>query len=57
MLVWLCDHFHIILGQLIICLEKRLKDINVTLEKTRDGYLEKSSELDDLQRKSKDQVR
>ncbi|KAI4806814.1 hypothetical protein KUCAC02_017612 [Chaenocephalus aceratus] len=41
--------------QLIICLEKRLKDINVTLENTRDGYLEKSSELDDLQRKSKDQ--
>ncbi|XP_033988145.1 kinesin-like protein KIF20A [Trematomus bernacchii] len=42
--------------QLIISLEKRLKDINVTLQNARDGYLEKSSELDDLQRKSKDQT-
>ncbi|KAK1885193.1 Kinesin-like protein KIF20A [Dissostichus eleginoides] len=36
--------------QLIISLEKRLKDMNVTLQNARDGYLEKSSELDDLQK-------
>ncbi|KAF3836116.1 hypothetical protein F7725_028674 [Dissostichus mawsoni] len=42
--------------KLIISLEKRLKDMNVTLQNARDGYLEKSSELDDLQRSSKDQT-
>ncbi|KAK5850076.1 hypothetical protein PBY51_014357 [Eleginops maclovinus] len=41
--------------QLIISLEKRLKDLTGTLQKVRDGFLEKSCELDDLQRKSNDQ--
>ncbi|XP_023254337.1 kinesin-like protein KIF20A isoform X2 [Seriola lalandi dorsalis] len=43
--------------QLILSLEKRLMELSETLQKVRDGFLEKSAELDALHRKSDDQMR
>ncbi|AWP20903.1 putative kinesin-like protein KIF20A isoform 3 [Scophthalmus maximus] len=41
--------------QLILSLEKRLMDLSETLQKIRDGFLEKSADLEALQMKSDDQ--
>lgn len=46
-----------VLVQLILSLEKRLMEVNGTLQKVRDGFLEKSADLEALQRKADDQVR
>ncbi|XP_074477981.1 kinesin-like protein KIF20A isoform X1 [Sebastes fasciatus] len=43
--------------QLILSLEKRLKELSETLLKVRDGFLEKSAELEVLQRKADDQTK
>nr|XP_046227962.1 kinesin-like protein KIF20A isoform X2 [Scatophagus argus] len=43
--------------QLILSLEKRLMDLSETLQKVRDGFLEKSSDLEALQRKAADQAK
>uniref|UniRef100_A0A3B4TNE1 Kinesin-like protein n=1 Tax=Seriola dumerili TaxID=41447 RepID=A0A3B4TNE1_SERDU len=43
--------------QLILSLEKRLMELSETLQKVRDGFLEKSADLDALHRKSDDQMR
>lgn len=43
--------------QLILSLEKRLTELSETLKKVRDGFLEKSADLEALQRKADDQVR
>uniref|UniRef100_A0A3B4Z2H4 Kinesin-like protein n=1 Tax=Stegastes partitus TaxID=144197 RepID=A0A3B4Z2H4_9TELE len=39
--------------QLILSLEKRLMDLSETLQKVRDGFLEKSADLEVLQQKAK----
>eukprot|EP00064_Thunnus_orientalis_P008434 superscaffoldBa00001001_g8457 len=41
--------------QLILSLEKRLMDLSETLQKVRDGFLEKSADVEALQRKTDDQ--
>ncbi|XP_063339311.1 kinesin-like protein KIF20A [Pelmatolapia mariae] len=41
--------------QLILSLEKRLMELNETLQKVRDGFLEKSADLEALQRTADDQ--
>ncbi|XP_041669619.1 kinesin-like protein KIF20A isoform X2 [Cheilinus undulatus] len=41
--------------QLILSLERRLMELSDTLQKVRDGFLEKSADLELLQRKSDDQ--
>ncbi|XP_070784565.1 kinesin-like protein KIF20A [Enoplosus armatus] len=41
--------------QLILSLEKRLMELSETLQKIRDGFLEKSADLEALQRKADDQ--
>lgn len=43
--------------QLILSLEKRLMELSETLENVRDGFLEKSADLEALQKKSDDQVK
>ncbi|XP_045920746.1 kinesin-like protein KIF20A isoform X2 [Micropterus dolomieu] len=43
--------------QLILSLEKRLMEVNGTLQKVRDGFLEKSADLEALQRKADDQMK
>lgn len=43
--------------QLILSLEKRLMELNETLQKVRDGFMEKSADLEALQRTADDQVR
>ncbi|XP_074549991.1 kinesin-like protein KIF20A isoform X2 [Halichoeres trimaculatus] len=43
--------------QLILCLERRLMELNGTLQKVRDGFLEKSADLEALQRKADDQAK
>ncbi|XP_071341857.1 kinesin-like protein KIF20A isoform X2 [Trachinotus anak] len=43
--------------QLILSLEKRLMELSETLEKVRDGFLEKSADLEALQRKYEDQTK
>lgn len=43
--------------QLILSLEKRLMELNETLQKVRDGFMEKSDDLEALQRTADDQVR
>ncbi|XP_044033321.1 kinesin-like protein KIF20A isoform X2 [Siniperca chuatsi] len=43
--------------QLILSLEKRLMDLSETLQKVRDGFLEKSADLEALQRKADDQTK
>lgn len=43
--------------QLILSLEKRLLELNETLQKVRDGFMEKSADLEALQRTADDQVR
>ncbi len=43
--------------QLILSLEKRLIEVNETLKKFRESFLEKTADLDALQRKTDDQVR
>ncbi|XP_051267283.1 kinesin-like protein KIF20A isoform X1 [Dicentrarchus labrax] len=42
--------------QLILSLEKRLMELNETLQYVRDGFLEKSADLETLQRKADDQT-
>lgn len=44
------------LVQLIVTLERRLIELSETLEKVRDGFLDKSAEVELLQ-KASDQVR
>nr|XP_024655038.1 kinesin-like protein KIF20A [Maylandia zebra] len=41
--------------QLILSLEKRLMELNETLQKVRDGFMEKSADLEALQRTADDQ--
>ncbi|XP_013120448.2 kinesin-like protein KIF20A [Oreochromis niloticus] len=41
--------------QLILSLEKRLMELNETLQKVRDGFVEKSADLEALQRTADDQ--
>ncbi|KAM8731634.1 kinesin-like protein KIF20A isoform 2-T3 [Acanthopagrus schlegelii] len=43
--------------QLILSLEKRLMDLSDTLEKVRDGFMEKSADLEALQMKADDQTK
>ncbi|KAM7370122.1 hypothetical protein PAMP_011402 [Pampus punctatissimus] len=43
--------------QLILSLEKRLVDLSKTLQQVRDGFLEKSAQLEALQRKTDDQTK
>ncbi|XP_039982649.1 kinesin-like protein KIF20A [Xiphias gladius] len=43
--------------QLILSLEKRLMELSETLQKVRDGFLEKSADLEALQSKSEDQTK
>ncbi|KAF3703365.1 Kinesin-like protein KIF20A Kinesin-like protein 174 [Channa argus] len=43
--------------QLILSLEKRLMELSETLQKVRDGFLEKCAELEALQRKFDDQMK
>ncbi|KAM6913436.1 kinesin-like protein KIF20A [Lycodopsis pacificus] len=43
--------------QLIVSLEKRLMELRETLQKVRDGFLEKSADLEVLQRKWDDQTK
>lgn len=43
--------------QLILSLEKRLMELSETLQKVRDGFLEKSADLEALQKKFDDQVK
>ncbi|XP_078137018.1 kinesin-like protein KIF20A [Sander vitreus] len=43
--------------QLILSLEKRLMEISETLQKIRDGFLEKSADLEVLQRRCDDQTK
>ncbi|XP_070709343.1 kinesin-like protein KIF20A [Pempheris klunzingeri] len=43
--------------QLILSLEKRLMELSGTLQKIRDGFLEKSADLEALQRKADDQTK
>ncbi|XP_008299254.1 kinesin-like protein KIF20A [Stegastes partitus] len=43
--------------QLILSLEKRLMDLSETLQKVRDGFLEKSADLEVLQQKADDQAK
>lgn len=43
--------------QLILSLEKRLMELSDTLEKVRDGFLEKSADVEVLQRRADEQVR
>ncbi|KAM9337574.1 kinesin-like protein KIF20A [Symphorus nematophorus] len=43
--------------QLILSLEKRLMELSDTLQKVRDGFLEKSADLEALQRKADDQTK
>ncbi|XP_040921936.1 kinesin-like protein KIF20A isoform X2 [Toxotes jaculatrix] len=43
--------------QLILSLEKRLMELSETLQKVRDGFLEKSADLEALQRKCDDQTK
>ncbi|KAM3593679.1 uncharacterized protein V6R79_019026 [Siganus canaliculatus] len=43
--------------QLILSLEKRLMELNDTLQKVRDGFLEKSADLEALQKKTDDQAK
>ncbi|CAK6951990.1 kinesin-like protein KIF20A [Scomber scombrus] len=43
--------------QLIVSLEKRLMDLSETLQNIRDGFLEKSADLEALQRKTDDQTK
>uniref|UniRef100_UPI003AAF75E7 kinesin-like protein KIF20A n=1 Tax=Centroberyx gerrardi TaxID=166262 RepID=UPI003AAF75E7 len=43
--------------QLILSLEKRLQELNETLQKVRDGFLEKSADLEALQRKAEDKAK
>ena len=43
--------------QLILSLEERLMELTVTLQDVRDSFLEKSADLDVLQKKADDQVR
>ncbi len=45
------------LVQLIVSLEKRLIQLSDTLQKVRDSFMEKSADLEALQRKADDQVR
>uniref|UniRef100_A0A8C9Y8F3 Kinesin-like protein n=1 Tax=Sander lucioperca TaxID=283035 RepID=A0A8C9Y8F3_SANLU len=42
--------------QLILSLEKRLMEVSETLQKIRDGFLEKSADLEVLQRRCDDQM-
>ncbi|XP_008305932.1 kinesin-like protein KIF20A [Cynoglossus semilaevis] len=42
--------------QLIVSLEKRLMDLSETLQMVRDGFVKKSAELEDLQRRSNDKI-
>ncbi|XP_029978869.1 kinesin-like protein KIF20A [Sphaeramia orbicularis] len=43
--------------ELILSLEKRLIGLNETLQKVRDGFLEKSADVEALQRKTDDQAK
>lgn len=43
-------------GQLIVSLERRLIELGETLEKVRDDFLDKSADLEVLQKKANDQV-
>uniref|UniRef100_A0A3Q1C690 Kinesin motor domain-containing protein n=1 Tax=Amphiprion ocellaris TaxID=80972 RepID=A0A3Q1C690_AMPOC len=43
--------------ELILSLEKRLMELSGTLQKVRDGFLEKSADLEVLQKKSDDQAK
>lgn len=43
--------------QLIVSLEKRLIELTETLEKIRDGFLDKSADVELLQKRVDDQVR
>lgn len=45
------------LVQLIVSLEKRLIQLSDTLQKVRDSFMEKSADLEALQKKADDQVR
>lgn len=45
------------LVQLIVSLERRLTELRETLEKVRDGFLDKSAEVELLQEKANDRVR
>lgn len=47
---------NISISQLIVSLEKRLMDLSETLQMVRDGFVKKSAELEDLQRRSNDKV-
>uniref|UniRef100_A0A3P8VZ47 Kinesin-like protein n=1 Tax=Cynoglossus semilaevis TaxID=244447 RepID=A0A3P8VZ47_CYNSE len=44
------------ISQLIVSLEKRLMDLSETLQMVRDGFVKKSAELEDLQRRSNDKT-
>ncbi|KAM4606538.1 kinesin-like protein KIF20A [Polymixia lowei] len=43
--------------ELILSLEKRLVDLNETMQSVRDGFLERSADLEVLQRKTEDQTK
>ncbi|KAM9827274.1 kinesin-like protein KIF20A [Neosynchiropus ocellatus] len=43
--------------QLILSLERRLRELNETLDTVREGFLDKSTEVKDLQRKTDEQTR
>lgn len=43
--------------QLVVSLERRLIELTATLEKVRDGFLDKSADVELLQKKVDEQVR